>query len=63
VIRNASRHAHDFPLRGGGITRTTPAIAPGGTARLTVRLRAGVRYALWCAPHADKGMRATFVAR
>ena len=63
VIRNASRHAHDFRLRGGGITRRTPMLAPGRTARLTVRLKAGVRYALWCAPHADKGMRASFVAR
>jgi hypothetical protein len=63
VIRNASRHVHDFRLQGGGITRRTPMIAPGGTARLAVRLRAGVRYVLWCAPHADKGMRTTFVAR
>ena len=63
VIRNASGHAHDFRLRGGGITRKTPMIAPGGTARLRVVLKRGVRYQLWCAPHADKGMRATFVAR
>lgn len=63
VIRNASRHSHDFRLRGGGITRKTPMLAPGKTARLTVRLKRGARYVLWCAPHADKGMRATFVAR
>jgi uncharacterized cupredoxin-like copper-binding protein len=63
VIRNSSRHSHDFQLRGGGITRRTPLIAPGGTARLTVILKRGVRYQLWCAPHTDKGMRATFVAQ
>jgi plastocyanin len=63
VIRNASRHAHDFRLRGGGVTRKTPLLAPGQTARLRVVLKRGVRYQLWCAPHADKGMRATFVAR
>ena len=63
VIRNASRHSHDFRLRGGGISRKTPMLAPGQTARLRVVLKRGVRYQLWCAPHADKGMRATFVAR
>ena len=63
VIRNASDHSHDFRLRGNGITRKTPMIAPGKTARLTVTLKRGVRYQLWCAPHEDKGMRATFVAR
>jgi plastocyanin len=63
VIRNNSGHSHDFRLRGGGITRTTPLIPPGRTARLTVLLKRGQRYQLWCAPHADKGMRATFVAR
>jgi plastocyanin len=63
VIRNASRHSHDLRLRGGGITRKTPMLAPGQTARLRVVLKRGVRYQLWCAPHANKGMRATFVAR
>jgi uncharacterized cupredoxin-like copper-binding protein len=63
VIRNNSDHSHDFRLRGNGITRKTPMIAPGKTARLTVTLKRGVRYQLWCAPHEDKGMRATFVAR
>jgi plastocyanin len=63
VIRNTSGHSHNFWLRGNGMTRKTPLLAPGTTARLTVRLKRGVRYQLWCAPHADKGMRATFVAR
>ena len=63
VIRNASGHSHDFRLRGNGMTRKTPMLAPGKTARLTVTLKRGVRYQIWCAPHADKGMRATFVAR
>ena len=63
VIRNASGHTHDFRLRGHGITRKTPMIAPGKTARLTVRLVRGERYQVWGAPHEDMGMRATFVAR
>jgi plastocyanin len=29
----------------------------------TVRLERGERYQIWCAPHEDIGMRATFVAR
>ena len=63
VIRNGSDHSHDFWLRGGGTTRKTPLLSPGRTFRLVVALKRGVRYQLWCAPHADKGMRATFVAR
>ena len=62
-IRNSSSHSHDFWLRGGGIMRKTPLLSPGRTYRLAVALKRGVRYQLWCAPHADKGMRATFVAR
>ena len=63
VIRNASGHSHDFRLKGNGITRKTPLLASGQTARLTVTLKRGERYQLWCAPHEDKGMRAAFVAR
>ena len=63
VIRNTGDHAHDFRLRGGGVSKKTPMLSPGQTARLRVVLKRGVRYQLWCAPHADKGMRATFVAR
>ena len=63
VIRNAGEDEHDFWLRGGGVTKKTRLLAPGQTARLTVQLRRGVRYQLLCAPHAGKGMRASFVAR
>ena len=63
VVRNTGDHAHDFRLRGGGVAKKTRLLGPGQTAGLTVRLRRGVRYQLWCAPHADKGMRARFVAR
>jgi len=58
-----SGHSHDVRLKGNGITRRTPLLAPGQTARLTVMLERGERYQLWCAPHEDKGMRAAFVAR
>ena len=63
VIRNGGSHSHDFRLKGNGITRKTPLLAPGQTARLTVTLKRGERYQLWCAPHEDRGMRAAFVAR
>ena len=63
VVRNASDDEHDFWLRGGGKTLTTPLLEPGQTARLSARLKRGVRYQLWCAPHAGKGMRTSFVVR
>ena len=63
VIRNNGSHRHDFRLKGNGIVRKTPLLAPGQTARLTVTLKRGERYELWCAPHEDMGMRAAFVAR
>ena len=63
VVRNASDDEHDFWLRGGGKTVKTPLLDPGQSARLSIRLKRGVRYQLWCAPHADKGMRTSFVAR
>lgn len=63
VVRNASDDEHDFWIRGGGKTVKTRLLDPGQSARLSLRLKRGVRYQLWCAPHAGKGMRATFVAR
>ena len=63
VVRNASDDEHDFWLRGGGKTVKTPLLDPGQTGRLRLTLKKGVRYQLWCAPHADKGMRTSFVAR
>jgi hypothetical protein len=65
VIRNAGGDPHDFWLRGGGQTVKTRVIARGGTAKLTVTLKKGVRYQFWCGvgSHAKKGMRGSFVAR
>jgi plastocyanin len=65
VIRNAGDDGHDFWVRGGGRTWKSRALGEGGAARLTARLRAGVRYQYWCGvgSHADKGMRGSFVAR
>lgn len=65
VVRNAARDGHDFWLRGGGKTYRTRTLGLGSTARLTVRLKKGVRYQFWCAigSHAEKGMRGSFVAR
>ncbi len=63
IVRNASDDEHDFWLRGGGKTVKTPLLDPGQSGRLRITLKRGVRYQLWCAPHAGKGMRASFVAR
>ena len=64
VVRNAAKDGHDFWLRGGGKTYRTRTLGLGSTARLTVRLKKGVRYQFWCGigSHAEKGMRGSFVA-
>ena len=65
VIRNTGDDGHDFWLRGGGKTLKSRVLGEGGTARLTTRLKKGVRYTYWCAvgDHASEGMRGSFVAR
>ncbi len=64
VIRNAGEDGHDFWLRGGGRTYKSRVVRTGGSARLSVTLKKGVRYQYWCAvgSHASKGMRGSFVA-
>ena len=65
VVRNSGEDGHDFWLRGGGKTYRSRVLATGGTARLSVTLKRGVRYQYWCGvgSHASKGMRGSFVAR
>jgi hypothetical protein len=65
VVRNAGRDGHDFWIRGGGQTAKSRVIGAGGTARVTITLKKGVRYTFWCGvgSHARKGMRGSFVAR
>jgi uncharacterized cupredoxin-like copper-binding protein len=65
VVRNAGEDAHDFWLRGGGKTYKSRVLGGSATARLTAKLKKGVRYQFWCAvsDHADEGMRGSFVAR
>jgi uncharacterized cupredoxin-like copper-binding protein len=65
VIRNASDDPHDFWLRGGGKTLRSKVLGLGGTARLTAKLKKGVRYQYWCgvSDHAEEGMSGSFVAR
>jgi plastocyanin len=65
VVRNSGEDGHDFWLRGGGKTYRSRVLATGGTARLRVTLKRGVRYQYWCGvgSHASKGMRGSFVAR
>ena len=63
VVRNVSDDEHDFWIRGGGKTVKTPLLDSGQSGRLRITLKKGVRYQLWCAPHTDKGMRTSFVAR
>jgi hypothetical protein len=65
VVRNASDDGHDFWLRGGGKTLRSKVLGFGQTARLTAKLKKGVRYAYWCgvSDHAEEGMAGSFVAR
>jgi hypothetical protein len=64
VVRNAGDDTHDFWLRGGGKTSHSRLLGESGTARLTAKLRKGVRYQYWCGveDHAAEGMRGSFVA-
>jgi hypothetical protein len=65
VVRNASDDPHDFWLRGGGKTLRSKVLGLGQAARLTARLKKGVRYHYWCgvSDHAEEGMSGSFVAR
>ena len=65
VVRNGSGDEHDFWLTGGGRTFRTQPLDEGGTSRLTVVLKKGVRYRYFCAvgSHAEAGMSGSFVAR
>lgn len=66
VVKNVSHDdPHDFWLRGGGKTVKTRVLAEGQSQTLTVRLRRGVLYRIWCGvgDHAQEGMRASFRAR
>ena len=66
VVRNVSHgDAHDFWLRGGGKTVHTRVLTEGQSQTLTVRLKRGVLYRIWCGvgDHAEDGMRASFRAR
>ena len=65
VVRNAGDDPHDFWVRGGGKTFKSRVLGESGTARLTAKLRKGVRYQYWCgvSDHVQEGMRGSFVAR
>jgi uncharacterized cupredoxin-like copper-binding protein len=65
VIKNAGDDAHDFWVKGGGKTAKSKVLGGGASARLTIKLKRGVRYQYWCAvdDHAVEGMRGSFVAR
>jgi hypothetical protein len=64
LIRNAGDDSHDFWVRGGGKTFKSRVLGESGTARLTAKLRKGVRYRFWCgvSDHAEEGMRGSFLA-
>ena len=65
VVRNAGGDEHDFWVRGGGKTWKSRVLDGGNTARLTAKLKKGVKYTFWCgvSDHAAEGMRGSFVAR
>jgi hypothetical protein len=65
LVRNMGDDSHDFWVRGGGKTFKSRVLGESGTARLTAKLRKGVRYRFWCgvSDHAEEGMRGSFVAR
>jgi uncharacterized cupredoxin-like copper-binding protein len=49
AVKNAGKISHDLAITGSGLSGTpkTPLISPGGTAKLTVSLKAGT-YTLYC---------------
>ena len=63
VVKNASNTPHDFAIKGPGVSKKTPKIKPGGTAKLTVTLKKG-KYQVWCSVsgHSSLGMRRTITA-
>src|SRR4051812_2690395 len=62
VVHNAGDDTHDFWVRGGGKTFRSRTLGESGTARVTAKLRKGVRYSFWCgvSDHAQEGMRGSF---
>ena len=65
VVRNVSDDEHDFWIRGGGRSAHTPVLAPGRSATLSMRVKRGVVYRIWCgvSDHAQEGMLGSFRAR
>jgi hypothetical protein len=65
VVHNAGNVAHRLSISGPGLhTKTTPAIAPGATRSLRVKLGGG-SFSLWCpvGNHASLGMKTTLRLR
>jgi plastocyanin len=61
VVHNAGTLTHRLSVSGPGLSaHTTPAIAPGATRSLTVKVGGGT-FQLWCpiASHASLGMKTT----
>jgi plastocyanin len=59
LIVNRGKLAHDFAIKGPGVSkRIAGTIAPGSHRTLVVHLKGG-KYSVWCPIHATKGMKAT----
>lgn len=61
TVHNEGTFAHNLTVRGPGVSQqSSPTVAPGGTAALTVTLTKG-SYELWCSidSHKDRGMDQT----
>jgi uncharacterized cupredoxin-like copper-binding protein len=63
VVHNAGKVAHRIEIKGPGVTKETPLLTPGRTARLHLTLKGGT-YSLWCTVpgHAALGMKASLTA-
>lgn len=61
TVTNTGTTSHDLQVTGPGVRAHTPLLAPGATASLTLRIRAGTTLRLTCEVpgHEEAGMHTT----
>lgn len=58
VVSNKGHSGHEFFIKGPGVSKRIPGVLnPGNTKSLTVTLRKGSTYKLWCPLHVSLGMK------